>query len=130
MENFKNEAVSTVKMLLGIENNEQDSLLSFLIEDCVNLILGYCRIEILPRQLESLVPVITADLYRDKGYGKETAPEIIKSISEGENSVSYDSENSNGDFLSNYYKRLNPFKNKRGYVPSDFYRSGENEQSV
>lgn len=119
MENFKNEALSTVKMLLGIENNEQDSLLSFLIDDCVNLILGYCRMEILPRQLESLVPVITTDMYRDKGYGKETAPEIIKSISEGERSVSYAQTSSDSELLADYYKRLKPFVNRKGRVPSD-----------
>lgn len=127
MENFKDEALNTVKMLLGIEDNEQDSLLSFLIEDCVNLILGYCRIEILPRQLVSLVPTIAADAYRAKGYGQETAPEVVKSISEGENSVSYESTTPNSNFLSNYFERLNPFRNRRGYVPSDFNRSDNNE---
>lgn len=106
-------------MLLGIKDNEQDSLLSFLIDDTVNLILGYCRIEILPRQLESLVPVIAADMYRRKGYGKETAPEIVKSISEGERSVSYAETTLENDFLTNYYDRLKPFVSRKGRVPSD-----------
>lgn len=119
MENFKDEALNTVKMLLGIEDNEQDCLLSFLIEDCVNLILGYCRIEILPRQLESLVPTIAADAYRAKGYGQETAPEVVKSISEGDRSISYSDTNPNNDFFKNYYDRLNPFRNRKGRVPSD-----------
>lgn len=127
MEAVKSEALDRLKMLLGIKDNEQDGLLSFLIDDCINLILGYCRIDILPRQLESLVPTIAADMYRAKGYGQKTAPEIIKSISEGENSVSYESRNPKSDFLSNYYERLNPFKNRRGYVPSDFNGDGDNE---
>ena len=113
------EALNTVKMLLGIEDNEQDSLLSFLIDDTVNMILGYCRIEILPRQLESLVPVIVADAYRAKGYGQETAPEVIKSVSEGDRSVSYADKNPNNDFFKNYYDRLNPFRSRRGRVPSE-----------
>ncbi|MCI8521185.1 MAG: hypothetical protein HFE51_10455 [Clostridia bacterium] len=119
MENFKDEALNTVKMLLGIEDNEQDRLLSFLIEDCVNLILGYCRIEILPRQLESLVPTIAADAYRAKGYGQETAPEVIKSVSEGDRSVSYAETNPDNDFFTGYYDRLKPFVNRRGRVPSE-----------
>ena len=83
-----NEALGTLKMLLGIKDDEQNSLLSFLIEDTVNMILGYCRIEVLPRQLESLVPTIAADAYRAKGYGQTAAPEVVKSISEGDSSVS------------------------------------------
>ncbi len=119
MEEFKTEALSTVKMLLGIEGNEQDSLLSFLIDDCVNLILGYCRIEILPRQLESLVPTIAADAYRAKGYGQETAPEIVKSLSEGDRSISYAETNPANDFFISYYDRLKPYVNRKGRVPSD-----------
>ena len=49
-------------MLLGIKDDEQDSLLSFLIEDTVNMIMAYCHIDVLPRQLESLVPKIAADM--------------------------------------------------------------------
>lgn len=106
-------------MLLGINESEQDSLLSFLIDDTVSLVLGYCHIEILPRQLESLVPVIAADMYRRKGYGQENAPEVVTSISEGERSVSYAETNPDNDFLSNYYDRLKPFICRKGRVPSD-----------
>lgn len=113
------EALERLKMLLGIKDNEQDGLLSFLIGDTVDMILGYCRIEILPRQLESLVPTIAADAYRAKSYGREAAPEVIKSISEGERSVSYAETNPDGDFLSSYYDRLKPFINRRGRVPSE-----------
>ena len=114
------EALNTVKMLLGIEDNEQDSLLSFLIDDTVNMILGYCRIEILPRQLESLVPVIVADAYRAKGYGQETAPGVIKSVSEGDRSVSYADTNPDNDFFTGYYDRLKPYINRKGRVPREY----------
>lgn len=114
-----NEALTRLKMLLGINGSEQDSLLSFLIEDTIDMILGYCRIEILPRQLESLLPMIAADAYRAKGYGQTDAPEVVKSISEGQRSVSYAETNPDGNFLSSYYDRLRPFINRRGYVPSE-----------
>ncbi len=113
------ELLKRLKMLLGITDESKDELLSFLIDDVVNLILGYCRICFLPRPLESLVPVIAADMYRAKGYGGESAPEIVKSISEGQRSVSFDSKTPDGDFLTNYYDRLKPFVNRRGKVPSD-----------
>lgn len=118
-----NEALTRLKMLLGINGSEQDSLLSFLIEDTIDMILGYCRIDVLPRQLESLVPMIVADAYRAKGYGQEAAPEVIKSISEGERSVSYAETNPDGDFLSSYYDRLKPFICRKGRVPSDVKQS-------
>lgn len=114
-----NEARERLKLLLGIKDSDSDELLSFLIEDTVNMILGYCRIDILPRQLESLVPTIAADAYRAKGYGKTAAPEVVKSVSEGDRSVSYAETNPDNDFLSNYYNRLNPFRSRKGRVPSD-----------
>lgn len=114
-----NEMLEQLKMLLGIKDDEQDSLLSFLISNTVDMILGYCRIEILPRQLESLVPVIAADYYRAKGYGQESAPEMVKSISEGERSVTYAETNSDSDFFASYHDRLKPFINRRGRLPSE-----------
>lgn len=115
----KAEALKTLKMLLGIKDDEQNSLLSFLIADTVDAILGYCRIDILPRQLESLVPIIAAENYRAKGYGQAAAPEVVKSISEGDRSVSYAETNTDNDLLSSYYNRLNPFRSRKGCVPSD-----------
>ncbi len=115
----REEALERLRMLLGIEDNERDGLLFFLIDDTVDMILGYCRIEILPRQLESLVPVIAADSYRAKGYGQTDAPEVVKSISEGERSISYAETNPDGDFLFSYYDRLKPFICRKGRVPSE-----------
>ena len=121
MEAVKSEALDRLKMLLGIKDNEQDSLLSFLIDDTVNLILGYCRISILPRQLESIVPVIAADMYRRKGYGKSEAPQVIKSVTQDKRSVSFkDSADTDTDeFLKEYEARLKPFRNRRGRIPSE-----------
>nr|DAZ12946.1 MAG TPA: Head Tail Connector Protein [Caudoviricetes sp.] len=113
------ETLLTLKLLLGIEDGKQDGLLSFLISDTENMILGYCRIEVMPRQLESLVPIIAADLYRAKGYGQEAAPEDVKSISEGSRSISYERVRPDDNVLMNYYKRLDPFKNRKGRVPSE-----------
>lgn len=61
-------------MLLGIKDDEQDGLLSFLIDDTINMIMSYCHIEVLPCQLESLVPKIAADMYRIKAMGTVKVP--------------------------------------------------------
>lgn len=115
----REEALERLRMLLGIEDNERDGLLFFLIDDTVDMILGYCRIEILPRQLESLVPVIAADSYRAKGYGQTDAPEVVKSISEGERSITFENIYNTDDFIKEYETRLKPFINRSGRVPSD-----------
>ena len=115
-----NEARERLKLLLGIKDSDSDELLSFLIEDTVNMILGYCRIDILPRQLESLVPTIAADMYRRKGYGQTEAPQTIKSVTEDKRSVSFENNLTDTDeFLKEYETRLKPFVCRKGRVPSD-----------
>ncbi len=111
------ETLDRLKLLLGIKDNEQDDLLSFLIEDTVNLILGYCRIEILPRPLESLVPVIAGDMYRIKIISN--AEKGVHSISEGERSITFENGYNTDDFIKEYEARLKPFINRSGRVPSD-----------
>lgn len=109
-----------LKMLLGIANNEQDKLLQFLLDEVRDMICGYCRIESVPTKLESLVPVIAADLYRRKSYGEAEAPQEISTITEDKRSVSFHKQETETDFLKNYYGRLKPFINRRGRVPSEF----------
>lgn len=112
-------ALATLKMLLGTEDDNSNGLLSFLLEDAANMILGYCRISILPPPLESLVPVIAADMYRAKGYGHTAAPEVVTSLKEGERTVAYADKTPDGDFLESYISRLEPFRNRKGRVPSE-----------
>lgn len=120
MAEANSEALETLKMLLGIKDGEQDSLLSFLICDAINMILGRCQIEILPRQLESLVPVVAADMYRFKCYGKSDAPQTIKAITQDKRSISFESGiPDTEDFLAEYEARLKPFICRRGRVPSE-----------
>ena len=116
----KAEAIGTLKLLLGIEDDSKDTLLSFLIDDAEALILGYCRICFLPRQLEGLLPMIAADVYRAKGYGSEAAPNTVKSISEGQRSVSFETTRQTDiGILEKFHSRLKPYINRRGKVPSD-----------
>ena len=86
----KANALETAKMLLGIEGDCRDNLLSFLIEDNINLILNYCRISDFPQELESLLPVMTADRYRRASYGQEKADKVVKSETQGSVSKRYE----------------------------------------
>lgn len=109
-----------LKLLLNIDTEDysKDELLSFVIDDCVNLITSYCHTDEVPTKLESLVPIMAADMWRRKGYGNEAAPKEVKSISQGDRSVSYQSTVLDTEtFLKEYEARLKPFR--RGRVPSD-----------
>lgn len=124
----KANALETAKMLLGIEGDCRDNLLSFLIEDNINLILNYCRISDFPQELESLLPVMTADRYRRASYGQEKADKVVKSETQGSVSKSYEDSTANDShFLNNYRERLKPFINCKGRVPSDFDEPEKND---
>ena len=112
--------LNTVKMLLGITDSDKDAILEFCIDEAKSLILGYCRIDTLPDALASTSAAIAADLFRAKGYGETQAPEEVKSMTEGQRSVTFESTRpTEGNILSNYYRRLKPYRNLRGRVPSD-----------
>lgn len=122
-EEMAKKILSDVKMLLAIRDDDSDELLSFLIDDCVNLVLSYCRIEELPKRLESLIASMSVRMYRDNGYGQTDAPQTVSSISEGSRSVSYKNNSDCADrFLNSYKARLEPFRCRRGRVPSDLDR--------
>ena len=105
------EQLGTLKMLLGIKDDEQDSLLSFLIEDTVNSVLAYCRIDVLPRQIVSFIPTLTVKRYTANQNG------CVKSVTEGERKVEYSDDNY--DYLKEYAIRLKPFVSRKVKVPSE-----------
>ena len=108
-----------LKMLLGITDSEQDNLLQFLLDEVRDMICGYCRIDEVPTKLESLIPVIAADLYRCKGYGTTDTPQTVSAITEDRQTISFHKNETESDLLSNYHRRLSPFINRRGRVPSE-----------
>lgn len=118
------ERLVKAKMLLGIEDDSNDGILSYLIEDNINLVLSYCRIRELPEGLESLIPIMTADKYRMMKYGTEDGDTVLKSVTQGSKSESYGSSADmyGSHFLNSYKLRLAPYINRKGCVPSDFDR--------
>lgn len=103
--------LNAAKLLLKIKNDESDELLSYLIDDCVNAVLSYCHLSILPRQLEGFIPQLAADMFRERQQG------AVKSITEGERRIEY--KDSKTDFLLQYTERLRPFISRDVFVPSD-----------
>lgn len=111
MGDTKNEYIEAAKLILGIDNNDKDALLEALTNDAVNAVLSYCRIEVLPRQLEGLIPQLVSEQYTKNTSGG------VKAITEGERRIEY--ADGDYDFLSAYYERLKPFINRRVYLPSE-----------
>lgn len=118
------ERLAKVKLLLGVADDSKDEVLSYLIEDNINLVLAYCHICELPEALDSLIPVMTTDRYRMMKYGSDDGDKVLKSVTQGSKSESYGSSADmfSSHFLNNYKLRLAPFINRKGRVPSDFDR--------
>ena len=116
------DSLRTAKMLLGIKDDGQDYLLTFLIDDMENLINSYCHTAEVPTKLRSLVPQMAAEMYRRKGYGQTAAPQVIKSVTEDKRSVSFETSSASTDtdeFLKEYESRLKPYRCRKGFLPSD-----------
>ena len=120
--NETSQIVSDVKLLLGIKDGNRDRILELLVEDTITAVLAYCRIEVLPYQLYGLIAQMTVKSYRANGYGAAETPTEIKSISEGDRSISFEQKNGANGILSDYKSRLKPFVNLKGRVPSEIKR--------
>lgn len=111
MGDTKTDFLAATKLLLGINNDESDSLISLMIDEVTDATLSYCRLDVLPRQLESFIPTLAAKRYGLSMQGG------VKSVTEGDRRIEYGEEDY--DFLSSYKSRLRPFMNVGARVPTD-----------
>ncbi len=109
----KQNRLELLKQLLGVQNEEdkKDTILLFVLNKIENMILNYCNIEKVPKRLENVMLNMAVDLYRAESFGQEQAEGSVKSITEGDISVSFDSATSeNLGFLNNYTTQLNRYR--------------------
>lgn len=111
--------IKNAKLLLGIKDNSQDDILLFVTNDAINAVLAHCRIKELAENMYSLVSQIVYAAYRENGYGSTETPEDVKSISEGDRSITIERRKDMDAILCDFEKRLKPFINKRGKLPSE-----------
>lgn len=116
-EDYKAEMLADTKLLLGITDNSSDEILTYIIGDTVNMVLSYCRLEILPYQLHGLIPQIAVSMYRTQ---KNAAG--VSAITEGDRKIEYRAA---GEILSDYCSRLKPFVNCRAKLPSEVQADAE-----
>lgn len=110
-----------LKTLLGIpDDNSLDELLNIVINECIDRVVGYCRIEEFPPLLESLLPIMAHRAYVLGGYGRADPVGQVVGVKQGERSVTYESPtNAGGDWIMDFKDRLEPFRRKRGRLPSE-----------
>ena len=81
--------LDTLKMLLGLEGDGKDPILTFLLDQVTDIVLSYCNLDAMPAGLKNTVVRMAADLYRSEGYGKEGAPTAASEVRRGDVTVKY-----------------------------------------
>lgn len=76
------------------ETEQIDEILLFVSERSVEMVKGYCNIEEVPKELKNVCVEIAMLLYDNENYGEEEKSVRLKSITEGNVSVNYQSETS------------------------------------
>ena len=103
-----------LKKLLGIADESKDEILQFTINNVTDMVLNYCNITEVPEKLENIILSMCVDKYRAESLGSETSQGTVKSISEGDVSVSYGSasvsDNPGMEFLKGYKSQLDRFR--------------------
>lgn len=122
---FPSEILDGTKLLLGINTEDKDEILSFIIDDTVSCVKAYCRIDGLPYALYGLCAQIAAKSYRESGYGSEEIPKEVQSVSEGDRSVTFKAVSDTTGIIANFKGRLRPFINRKGRTPSDLDGDGK-----
>ena len=81
-------------------------ILLFALERARELILNYCRLKELPAGLENTLLSLCVDIYRAEQPGRAQTVGAVKSITEGDVSVAFDTTDcvslSHSDILKNY----------------------------
>lgn len=101
-----------LKAILGIQDDNSNDILDFILERVHQAILIYCRTEELPNGLKTLYIAICADLYRAEGYGSAERPRELRSITEGDISLGYGEAptNTGAELIKDYKAELERYR--------------------
>lgn len=99
----KEERLEKLKLILGIQGNEEDILLSFLLESTEQKILNYCNLEELPAELEHVLIEMAARFY--------SSPDgVADSMKVGDTSVNYSTTKDDQNIIHDYKSQLHRFR--------------------
>ena len=97
------ERLEKLKMFLGIEGNEEDELLNFLLESTEQKILNYCNIDELPFELENVLVEMAARFYNSPDG-------IVFATKIGDTSVNYSTTKDEQNIIHDYKAQLHRFR--------------------
>lgn len=110
--------LQNLKQILGITGNEKDGLLQFVLDTVTDEVMNYCNITEIPPQLERVISRMAADMWRSEGYGQETKDPVVKSVSRGDESTSFDTSvvgklEGSKSIIDDYVAQLNAYRKLR-----------------
>lgn len=116
----KDNILKQLKILLGIDNDDSDTLLAIIIDECTDRVVNYCRRDDFPDGLVSLLPIMAHRAYIGGGYGKTEQTGAITQVKQGDRTVTYESvANANGEWFDEFIARLEPYRRRKGKLPSE-----------
>ena len=98
----KENTLKQLKILLGIADDTKDALLSIIIDECIDRVVNYCRRDDFPDGLVSLLPIMAHRAYISGGYGRAEPTGAV-----------------NGDWMDDFISRLEPYRRRKGRLPSE-----------
>ncbi len=92
------------------ELDEENGSLCLCVEEAINYVLSFCRIDVLTEELYAITARIAVSIYKQVCNGEVT------SIKEGDRQIDYAVPS---EYDEMYRNRLKPFVNNRGKIPSE-----------
>lgn len=104
--------VAKVKLIMGIQGDDKDTLVSFALDNAKELILNYCHLDMIPTGLETTHLRMAIDIYREEGLGTEDSPNTVTGISIGDTKTTFGTldEHYTTSLLKDYRKSLNAYR--------------------
>jgi len=96
--------LANFKKILGIDGDDNDFMLGWILRDSIQAVLDYCRIKRLPQTLYDFVLGIATRQFNFDNGG------AVASIKRGDTTVSYGGTIGIEDFTSKDQRRLNAYR--------------------
>lgn len=97
------ERLQKLKLVLGINGDEEDNLLGFLLESTEQKILNYCNLKELPDELENVLVEMAARFYNSPDG-------VTAGMRVGDTSVDFSTAKDEQNIIHDYKTQLNRFR--------------------
>lgn len=116
MGEYKKQILRDTKILLKKEDSSEDNILNLIIDNCINYVLSYCRLELLPYQLAGFVTNMVVRRYKEMYLADDGGGGVVTSITEGDRRIDFSVPTGTAE---DFKENLKPFVNRRGRLASE-----------